>query len=272
MMLLVAILVEGVLFPHIVRASCGLDYCPLRAKMEDHQMVLQLRFVPRFSKFKSSDVEGHYVENIFRVEFLGFRHWRFGGWMAPIWATIDNEQRAGVSNPVLFVERLIWRSKHFLVRAAMQAELPLGSSEKGLASSHFELLPYISLSSAMGPIQLHGQLGAAIGLEGGEHRHDQSDHNHGEDAQLVVNPHASQELLTRGAAMVHMWQGKFLPGVHFNARTALKGSHFNDVYSLNAVALIKLSRQVSMTFQFELPLNENPRFDWRAGLGVDLKI
>ena len=284
-------------------ASCGLDYCPLTIKDEASEPILQLRLVPRLSSFSNRGIEGHYVENIIRGEFLAIDKWRFGGWIAPIVLDTEDFQTTGLSNPVFFAERVLYNPKHFQFRGALQVEVPLGSSSDGLASSHSELLPYVSLSTSIGNIQIHGQFGVAIGLEGGTHGHDVetsslsqeddrkdsdapslhdepllhdtplvSDDSQDEDSNLLVNPHAPQEILSRLAIMGHMWHGLLSPGVHINGRHAIQRSNVNDVVSINGVVLLNLSKRLSVIAQFEVPFNENPRFNWRTGFGVDLKL
>ena len=253
-------------------ASCGLDYCPIRIKDDSKRPLLQLRLVPRLSSFTNGEVEGHFVENILRFEFLAIDKWRFGAWVAPIYLKTEDIETTGLSNPVLFAERVLYNPGSFQLRGALQAELPLGSSSDGLASSHSELLPYVSLSTSIGRLQIHGQAGVAIGLEGGSHGHEGEEDPHGEDSDLLVNPHAAQEVLSRLAIMGHVWHGLVSPGVHLNGRHSIQGSSINDVLSVNGVALVNLSKHISLIAQFEVPVNENPRFNWRTGFGIDLKL
>jgi hypothetical protein len=91
----------------------------------------------------------------------------------------------------------------------MQAELPIGDQDHGLAGDHIMLLPWIGARKEIGTSwHVAGMLGTSRALEQ-EHEtsaplakvaHNGVDHGDGTSTPVIVNPHADREVQWRAAS------------------------------------------------------------------------
>lgn len=241
-------------------ASCGLDYCPVRTPDETKTSTnLRLQTLVRFVDFSLSEGDGSYQESMFRFEFLRFRNWNLGAWVAPVRLVVQGETHYGLTNPVLFAERSFDINPEWSVSAATQLEIPMADSHDGIASSHTELLPYLGVAYTAPAFTVQLQSGVSLALS--------ESHDHGPGNTQWVNPHDKRQALSRLALTLPLLKGRLQPGIRLNSRYTLNESRRQIVTSA-LVANYQLAETISLVAQAELPLTSERQFDWRSGAGL----
>lgn len=264
--LLVGMVLSAVLLPAFgeAEASCGLDYCPLPNQAAARPSVGTFQVLVRHVDFSLPEGEGSYLENVLRLDFQRFKDWRLGGWIAPVFLSVGDESRSGLTNPVLFGERYLSLRESFSLLAGVQLELPLGDSHDGIASGHTELLGYVGGLYRSSGLEVQGQVGYAAAMSEG--------HAHEGGNALFVNPHADEEAQLRIAVVAPMLDGRLRPGATVNARAVVGDADEKNFVTGAFVASYQISSATQILGQVEVPVNSAHRFEWRGGVGVGLTL
>lgn len=219
----------------------------------------------------------------------------WGRWSAsltvPVYAanlrgTVDPD--AGFGNPRVRVEAQWIRSIGLSV--GVDAEAPLGASKRGLASDHWEGIPFVSLGPRIGswmpmvssgvrfaeshehPSDPHAHTAERYLFDLGAHPEDpvpDSDHGHASaDAPLLVNPHEDRELLFH-VALGRDWGGR-IPAVFYSGQYVLREIDEPRLFGTVGAELgIALFDKYWIAPGIEVPVGSNRRLDWAARVSFD---
>jgi hypothetical protein len=203
------------LFPAIVSATCGLQFCPRPASMDAAAWEAGLRtrlvtFASGGGSAGGADASGSYAVVAPRALWrpgLFARALTFSAEVPLTRLQTGGESRTGLSNPLLAAVYGRRLSHAWSGEAGLQLELPLGDAAHGLADDHVMALPWIGLGRELGSTgswRASGMAGYSQALEPRGHGEEegvlvkvaQVTHN-GEDhgaAPVLVNPHGDREI------------------------------------------------------------------------------
>ncbi len=254
--------------PTPAEASCGLEYCELPSPALSGKSAKHttLSILPSVVGYSLQAESGSYIESRMRLDTSYFRQWKFGLWVSPVLVLAPEESRRGITNPVFFSERSFSVNDSITLSTAMQLEVPLGSSEAGIASDHFELLPYLGARYQSSRFLLQWNVGLAFAI--GAHEHDHM-HAPGEEheAPLVVNPHEDREAMMRLAFSMPLRKDTLRPGIQINARKTLQDNSQQFVTG-SLTTTYAIHQALQLVANAEFPLSSEKRFDWRGGAGL----
>lgn len=260
-------------------ASCGLHFCP-RGKAparESWRLGLSLNR----SGFDIGGKTGVFTEGVADVRYSYDEAWVFDLHVPLLSLDVGGERVFGFANPLALVEFRMHPGVRNMLGIGLQAELPWGDADAGLAQDHFMLMPYGSLSTFQGRIFLNGSAGASMAVAGShDMEHDDMDHqahtaSHGAGTPLYVHPHEDFELTYRMSIGFALWNRKanpevFLSGQHVLAETLEQGTS-RDYLAMGATAPIDFGRYV-IAPEVELPVSSDHRFEWTLGLATGFKF
>ena len=270
--------------PPLIRpsiASCGLEGC---SAIPGSSMVTQkysLHAMLREVSFDIDDITGDYSMLTLRLETSVGSQLQLGAFVPLVSLRTDESDSLGMANPVLFVEwRAVQRVNRGLV-VGSQIELPLGDSHDGIASDHFEILPYVGYRQSLGELSASANLGFRFAL-GEPAAHDEDDHHaktsgrslHGADeTPILVNPHEEQEFLYRVGVGREFGSKPIRPELFVDGQLVMKGEDPGQNFlTAGAMVSIPVGGRYQLLPTLEFPLTEESRFEWRLGMGFTARF
>ena len=261
-----------------VRASCGLDQCPVPGFGQAPESWA----VSATTRYTAVQKDSWYLE-----QFVGLQR-RLGpidalGLITPIVHNAQgSESMTGLGNLVAYGEwqpisgKKVGRGFHGAL--GLQLEMPT-SQDDALGDGHFLLMPYGRLAYVKARWDLRSQLGWGQSLSGGHHHHhhhhgheDHGEPHHGDQSLPAVNPHSSSELLFRTSL------GLLTPSKHGQWRLGLG---LDGVQELVDAQRLLLQMQVAMGWTAshwglnlvtDLPVTEARRWDGRLKVGLQRRF
>lgn len=268
-----------VVSPRAAHASCGLDECPLippgpqtPAGAAERPAIVVVPPMFRYTSFSFTemDMDGSYVEAIVRAEYRGLRQFVFAASVPLTVLMMNGETATGLGNAVALAEwthRNQGISMDTMFGVGAQLEIPVGDVDSGIASNHFEVLPYVRATALIGQWFGFAQLGARLSLDGGH------SHGHG-GAAMVVNPHSDRELTYRAGGGMSLGRSGSTVSAFIDGQRVID-DHDADTTSFVNVGIEtswQVHRQVSIRTLGALPVTTPGRYDWRAGMGVNVRF
>ena len=184
--------------------------------------------------------------------------------------------RFGLGDSEIGVKYGVYETKHgeLLISAGLNLELPTGDADQALSSGHFELSPFVTLSTATASeFIVYAVFADRLSLEGsdddGHGHHDHHDHHHeGASARhgSIIAPHGDHEAFVRlGVAQV---MGLLFVSLGYDGLFVFDESE--DLLGPQ-VARFELGYQVFTGGRFALgfaaPFAGPHRFEWRTRSG-----
>jgi hypothetical protein len=178
----------------------------------------------------------------------------------------DGNTAAGLANLDLGTKVRLYATEHggFIASIGLSSDVPTGNSENGIGNGHFELSPFLALSTQPASfLVFYGILADRISLGGGDHHHASGSdgHTHGS----VIEPHEDHELFGRlGASIV---RGAAFLSAGADAIYVISGNGTGPVV-LRAEAGYLLMKKLRVALGIDVPVAGDPRFTWRARAGI----
>src|SRR6185295_5034322 len=139
-----------VLLPAAASANCGLSFCPFTShSQEPSPAEWNVSVQVQQSGFDFDGVTGSYTQVLPRIEYRGKQGVILGASLPVTRLSSGGESHTGLSNALVFGETQLDSWSDWKPSAGLQAELPVGDHEHGLAADHTMLVPYLTLARSL---------------------------------------------------------------------------------------------------------------------------
>jgi hypothetical protein len=245
------------------QAHCGLNFCPRDAETRGH--VFEAGLALQRTGFDLNGHGGQYTEIIPRFQYTRNGRLLLGADLPFAGLDVEGDVHWGLENPLLFGEWRMFPGMGNRFSLGLQAELPFGDHDNGLASHHMMLVPYAAFGKGLDPFSISATLGFSAAVELGGSAEDTI------EVPLFpyVHPHEDREILYRLGAGMSLWKKRanpeiFLSGQHVlvDEKESVRG---DDDLTAGILVPIKAGRFTVMP-KAEFPILAPARFDWTAGL------
>ena len=244
-------------------ASCGLEVCGMpdvAPSAGDREFSFWTG--ARFVNFDLGPRDGHYTEIPFHLMVPAPSPWRGGAQTSLVFLDDGTENNSGLTNLLLFAERRLGENNGASISAGGQLEVPVGDDEDGIASDHWELIPYAAVRQPTAVLPWSALAGFRFSLEDGH------GHGRGRGTPLFVNPHEDKEFLYRFSVFPARRMGEFAPEIFVDGQHALDGpSDGTGFLSLGGKALADFGGwRLGPTA--EIAVTKPRRFDYKLGVAA----
>ncbi len=179
----------------------------------------------------------------------------------------DGNTVAGLGDFDVGMKVRLYATEHgeFIASIGLSSEFPTGNSDNGIGNGHFELSPFLALSSQPARFLIfYGIFADRLSL-GGEHHHDSGTDGHAHAHGSVIEPHEKHELFGRlGASVVH---GPAFLSAGADVIYVISGGEPGPVV-VRAEAGRLFVEKLRVALGIDVPVAGEPRFTWRARLGA----
>lgn len=179
----------------------------------------------------------------------------------------DGESVLGLSDSELAVKALVLRSLplNSTVSVGVSGEVPTGDPDEGTGNGHVSLFPFahvMAMPSRM--LMLHAMVGDRVVLaDSASHAGHAGHAGHTAPRGSVIMPHSQHELAMHGGARFRFGQFAVSPGLEFMQVL----SPGDDTYLIAQLEVAVVPRpEMRVAAGFDLPLLDDPRFEWRSRL------
>jgi hypothetical protein len=151
------------------------------------------------------------------------------------------------------------------VSAGLSGELPTGDADLGTGNGHVSLFPFATFATMPSPrFMFHLMAGDRLVLGEGDHAehaghegHDAAPHG------SVIMPHQKHELAVHAGACFSFSKLVISPGLEWMQVLSSPG---DTLLTAQLELALVPRRELKLAAGFDLPLLDEPRFDWRSRL------
>ena len=261
-----------VLYSLPASATCGVEVCPLASHIYSQGSQAadwHLRATALQVEYPVGSGSNSYSALQTRVEYRGIDRTSLGLMVPALMVNNAGHRKVGLGNPVIFAEYRLVEENQLIVSMGSQLALPVGSTHSGIASHHFEVLPYLGAIYNTGSWYAFGNAGYLQSF-GGHH----DDAGAVSSINLNATQHSESEVVYRAGAGYLVSAINTRVEIFTIGQAVIEDDTNSDRYFQTAGAgfRIALGQRYELYPTFSVPLTAAKRVNYSASLGFMARI